>query len=321
MRRTFILQTAAALSLGAVSAWLPARASERPIQLVVPFGAGTVVDILGRLLAEHMGPALGTTVVVQNMPGAAGNIGVGHVAKAAPDGHTLVLAGDAAIVVNPAIYSKLPYDPQRDLAPVSQITVTPNVLVVGNQVPAASVAELVALAKAQPGKLSFASPGAGTSGHRAGELLRRAAGIDIVHVPYKNSPLTDVVGGSVTMFFAPTATALPMVRDGKLRALATTAPQRLAVTPELPTMVEAGYPGFDAVAWFGLLAPAGTPAGRLQRLQAAAVQALAQPVVRERLAGMGATAVGSTPEQFARFIADETPRWARLMREAGIRAD
>ncbi len=320
MKRQFIRMTAA-LALAAIPAWALAAYPERPVQLVVPFAAGSAVDVLGRLLAEHMAPVLGVPVVVQNVPGAAGNIGVAQVAKATPDGYTLVLSGDAAIVVNPAIYDKLPYEPLRDLAPVSQITVTPNILVVGNQVPARSVAELVALAKAQPGKLSFASPGAGTSGHRAGELLRSGAGIDIVHVPYKNSPLTDVVGGNVTMFYAPTATALPLVRDGKLRALATSTLQRLAVLPDLPTMAELGFPGFEAVAWFGLLAPAGTPPEALQRLHAAAVQALALPAVRERLAGMGAQPVGSTPAEFARLIADETPRWARLMRAAGIKAD
>ncbi|WP_326539532.1 Bug family tripartite tricarboxylate transporter substrate binding protein [Pseudorhodoferax sp.] len=312
---------AVVLALGAAPPAAQAAYPERPVQLVVPFGAGTVVDLLGRLLAEHMAPALGVPVVVHNVPGAAGNIGVGQVARAAPDGHTLVLSGDAAIVVNPALYANLSYDPQRDLAPVSQITVTPNVLVVGPQVNARSVAELVALARAEPGRLSFASPGAGTSGHRAGELLRRAAGIELIHVPYKNSPLADVAAGTVTMFFAPTATALPLVRDGRLRALAVSSLQRLPVAPELPTLAEQGFAGFEAVAWFGLLAPAGTPAPALQRLYEAATQALAQPAVRERLAAMGAQPVGSTPAAFARLIAEETPRWAKLMREAGIKAE
>lgn len=312
---------ALALVLGAVCASARADYPERPIQIVVPFAAGSPPDQLARVLADSFGPSLGTSVVVQNMAGAAGNIGVAHVAKSAADGYTLVLAGDAAIVVNPAIYDRLPFDPQRDLAPVSQVAVTPNVLVVGTQVPATSVSALVALAREQPGQLAFASAGAGTSSHRAGELLQRQAGIALTHVPYKNSALPDVVGGNVTMFFANPATSLPLVRDGKLRALAVSSLRRLSIAPELPTLAESGFRGFEAVAWFGLLAPAGTPPAVLKRLQAETARALAQPAMRDKLAAMGAEPVGSTPEEFVRLIASETPKWAQLMKAAGIKAD
>ncbi|RXT52428.1 hypothetical protein B6S44_16750 [Bosea sp. Tri-44] len=294
----------------------PLRAADRPpLRLIVPFAAGSAPDLVARLLAERWErPA-----IVVNMPGAGGNIGVDHVAKAEKDGHTLVLAGDAAITVNPAIYEAMPFDPQRDLAPISQIVVTPNLLVVAAGSPIRSVADVVALAKSEPGKLTYASAGAGTSSHRAGEMLKRTEGIDIAHVPYRNSPLPDVLNGNIGFFFANVATALPLVREGKLRALAASSRQRLAVAPEIPTMIELGYEGFEAVAWFGLLAPAGTPAGMILGLHAELAVIGSETGVRSRLFAIGAEPIFSAPEAFAALIAAETPKWALLMKRTGVK--
>jgi tripartite-type tricarboxylate transporter receptor subunit TctC len=294
----------------------PLQAADRPpLRLVVPFAAGSAADVVARLLAERWErPA-----VVINMPGAGGNIGVDHVAKADKDGQTLVLAGDAAITVNQTLYEQMPFDPRRDLAPISQIVMTPNLLVVAANSPIRSVADIVASARAEPGKLTYASAGAGTSSHRAGEMLKRAEGIEIGHVPYRNSPLPDVLNGSVGFFFANVATALPLVREGKLRALATSARQRLAVACEIPTMIELGYEGFEAIAWFGLLAPAGTPPGMILGLFAELAAIGSESGVRSRLFAMGAEPIFSSPEAFSELIATETPKWALLMRRTGIR--
>jgi tripartite-type tricarboxylate transporter receptor subunit TctC len=294
----------------------PLRAADRkPLRVVVPFAAGSAPDLLARLLAERWE----RPVVVVNMPGAGGNLGVDHVAKAEKDGHTLVLAGDAAITVNPAIYEHMPFDPRRDLAPVSQIAVTPNLLVVAANSPIRSVADIVALARAEPGRQTYASAGAGTSSHRAGEMLKRAEGLDIAHVPYRNSPLPDVLSGNVGFFFANVATALPLVREGKLRALAASSRQRLAVAPDVPTMIELGYEGFEAVAWFGLLAPAGTPPGMITGLHAELAVIGSEPDVRSRLFAMGAEPIFSAPDAFAALIAAETSKWALLMKRTGIK--
>lgn len=290
-------------------------ADRRPLRLIVPFAAGSAPDLIARLLAERWE----RPVVVVNMPGAGGNVGVDQVAKAEKDGHTLVLAGDAAIVVNKAIYEQMPFDPQRDLAPVSQIVVTPNLLVVAANSPLRSVVDIVASAQAQPGRLTYASAGAGTSSHRAGEMLKRAEGVDIAHVPYRGSPLPDVLNGSVDFFFGNVATALPLVREGKLRALAASSRQRLTVAPDVPTMIELGYEGFEAVAWFGLLAPAGTPAGMIIGLHAELAAIGSETGVRSRLFAMGAEPVFSSPEVFTALIAAETPKWALLMKRTGVR--
>jgi tripartite-type tricarboxylate transporter receptor subunit TctC len=288
------------------SAALPARAAnDATIHLVVPFAAGSAPDTIGRLLADGLGPALDATVVVDNVPGAGGRIGVQRVTQAAPDGHTLVLSGDGALVIDAGTAPP-------ELAPISQLVLTPNVLVVSNTLPVHSVAELLTLVRSQPGRFSYASAGNGTSSHRAGELLNRLAGLDLVHVPYTASPLPDVMAGHVPIFFANIANAMPLVRDGKLRALAVSSASRSAAAPELPTMTEAGLPGFEAVAWFGLLAPAGTPPSTVQRLQAAAQQVLAQPALRSRLQALGTTPLGSSAAEFTQLIERERRRWAAL---------
>lgn len=274
----------------------------RPVHLVVPFAAGTAPDAIGRALAESFTQTLGVPVIVENLPGAGGTIGVGRVAKAPGDGYMLVLSGDAAIVGDARFGVKLPYDPAADLVPVSQVAVSPNILVVGNDVPARTLQELVALARSRPWGLSYASAGHGTSSHRGGEMLSRAAGLEMVHVPGSASPLPDVVGGRVTMFFA-NAASLPLVREGKLRALAVSSRERLALAPELPTVAESGYPGFEAVAWFALFAPRGTPPEIVARLEVAARNAVAGPAMRERLQGMGAIPVGGDAAALAGLIA------------------
>lgn len=281
----------------------------KPVQLVVPFAAGSAPDVIGRLLADSLSRSLGTTVVVENVPGAGGTIAVDKVVRAPADGHTLVLSGDAAIVAASRFGLKPPYDAARDLAPISQLVVTPNVLVVPNDLPVRSIADLVALARSQPGKLSYASVGNGTSSHRGGELLNAMAGLDLVHVPYTASPLPDVMAGRVQVFFA-NAASLPLVRDGKLKAIAVSSLQRLPAAPELPTMAESGYPGFEAVAWFGLLAPRQTPADVVSRLEAEAQAALAQPAMKAKLAEMGAVPVGGSAAGFAKLIDAEARRWS-----------
>lgn len=294
---------------------------ERPVQIVVPFAAGSPPDVLARLLIEGWKRSGFADAVVVNQPGAGGSLGVAQVASAVPDGHTLAVAGDAALLVNPALYLERPLSPLTALAPISQLVITPTVLVVGNDVPAHDVAELVAMARAQPGRLSFASAGAGTSSRRNGELFRQAARLDLVHVPYKASPLPDVAAGRVTMFFANAATIAPLVADGRLRVLAVAGRERLARWPDVPTMAEAGFPQVDSLAWFGLVAPAGTPPERVERLRDEAAKALQDPVLAARLDTLGGSLVLSTPAAFRSLIAGELPRWRAFVKEVGIQAD
>ena len=294
---------------------------ERPIQIVVPFAAGSPPDVLARLIADGWKRNGFAEAVIVNQPGAGGSLAVAQVAKDAPDGYTVALAGDAALLVNPALYPNLLQSPLQELAPVSQLVVTPTVLVVGKDSPARNVADLVALARAKPGSVSFASAGAGTSSRRNGELLKRRAGVEMVHVPYRTSPLPDVAEGRVTMFFANPATAAALVAAGRVRAIAVAARERLARWPDVPTLAESGYPEVDSLAWFGLVAPSGTPPDIVERLQAEAAKALRDPTAAERLDALGASTVLSTPAAMRQLIADELPRWRAFVREAGIQAD
>jgi tripartite-type tricarboxylate transporter receptor subunit TctC len=298
--------TLAAACAGAQTAY----PGTKPIRLVVPFAAGSAPDVLARLLAQSLADSMTATVNVENVPGAGGTIGVDRVAKAAPDGYTLLLSGDAALVLHGSYGVNPPYQTLRDLTPIAQLAVTANVLVVGNDVPARTVQELVALVRSQPGRFSYATGGIGLSQHRAGELLNRMAGLDLVHVPSSTSPLPDVVSGRVQLSFANVVAALPLVRDGKLRALAVTSLARSAVAPELPTMSESGFPGFESVAWFGLLAPAGTPPAVVQRLETEVQKALAGPTLSARLATMGATTPVAGAAAFTRVIQEETVKWS-----------
>jgi tripartite-type tricarboxylate transporter receptor subunit TctC len=290
------------------------------IRIVLGFSPGSAPDVAARILAERFRTAWGKPVVVENMLGAGGNVAADHVAKATPDGATLLMAGNAAIVINPSLYAKLPYDPARDLVPVAQVTIAPNVLVLNKDVPARSVQELVELARRRPGELTFASAGIGTSTHLAGELFQTMAGVKLLHVPYRDSAtlLSDLVTGRVTMFFGSIASVLPQARDGQLRALAVTSLRRSPAMPELPTLDELGFSGFDAGAWFGLMAPAGTPASVVAMLHDEAQMAVTAPAAREKFAALGMETVVRSSDEFAAAIRAETPVWARLIKQVGI---
>ncbi|MCK1392765.1 tripartite tricarboxylate transporter substrate binding protein [Bradyrhizobium sp. 1] len=290
------------------------------IRIVLGFSPGSAPDVAARILAERFTAAWGKPVVVENMLGAGGNIAADHVTKAAPDGATLLMAGNAAIVINPSLYAKLPYDPAHDLVPVAQVTIAPNVLVLNKDVPAASVRDLVELARRSPTALTFASAGIGTSTHLAAELFQTMAGIKMQHVPYRDSTalLSDLVAGRVTMFFGSIASVLPLVRDGQLHALAVTSLRRSPAMPDLPTLDELGFSGFDASAWFGLMAPAGTPAQIVGMLHDEALKAVTAPAAKEKFAALGMEVVTRTPDEFATLIRNEAPVWAKLIKQVGI---
>jgi len=310
----------AALAAGSASA--QSAYPEKPVHVVVGFPAGSAPDIVARLLCQKLSESLGKPVPVEDIAGAAGNIAAERVARSAPDGYTLAFAANAQLIINPGLY-KLSFDPIRDFAPISEVYLSPNILVVGNAVNAKSVRELVALAKAQPGALTFASGGSGSSPHLSGELFRSMAGVDIRHVPYKGgvAAIPDLLAGRVTMMFAPIPVAMPLVREGKLRALATTASERAPSMPELPTVAESGLPGYEVTLWGGLVAPSGTPAAIVQKLYAETAKALAQADLRGKFAELGVVAIGNSPEEFAAVIKSEIPRWAAVIREAGIKPD
>jgi tripartite-type tricarboxylate transporter receptor subunit TctC len=294
---------------------------DRPVKMIVAFPPGGPSDIVGRLMAERFTEAFGKPFVVENISGASGNIGTERAAKAAADGYTLLLSAPGPLVVNPSLYRKLPFDPVRDLAPISQLCFTPNVLVVNNDVPAKSVQELVALARANPGKLSFASGGAGTSNHLASELFKLMAKVDIQHVPYRGVSVSvpDILGGRIPMAFLSTPTALPLVRDGKLRALAVGSAKRWPAAPQIPTMEEAGIRGFNSIVWHSFLAPGGTPPAIVERLHREAVRILALPDIRRKFEDQGLAVVGNTPAEFAALIKAEGQQWAKVIKEAGLK--
>ena len=296
---------------------------DKPIRILVGFAAGGPADITARLIGDRLSEAWGKPVIVENVTGAAGNVATDRVAKAAPDGYTLLAAASATIVTNPSLYQKLPFDPVKDLAPVTQAAYTPNLLVVPSGMPVKSVAELVAYAKANPGKLSFGSAGVGTSQHLAGELFKTMAGIDMQHVPYRGiaAVMPDLIAGRISLAFGNISAVLQLVREGKLRALAVTSSRRYSSVPDLPTMIEAGFPGFDSTAWFGLMTPAGTPQPIIDRLHQETVRILGLPDVRKRFDDLGIAVIANTPAEFAAVIAAETPQWAKVIKDAGIKAE
>jgi len=292
----------------------------KPIRFVVPFAPGGGGDIVCRQVAQHLTERLGESVVVDNRGGAGGNVGTDIVAKSPADGYTLLMANVAPMAINASLYRKLPYDPARDFAPVTLLASFPNVLVVHPAVAAKNLGELIALAKAKPGLLTYASAGSGSTTHLAAELLRTQAAIDLIHVPYKGggAALIDLLAGHVTLYFGSMPAALPYVRAGRLRALAVTSLARSAAEPDIPSVAEAGFPGFEAVTWIGLVAPAGTPAGVVARLNAEVVRIMQLPVMRERMAGLGAEPLTNTPAEFAGYIRSEIVKWARVVKESGI---
>jgi len=295
----------------------------RPLRLVVPFPPGGGTDIMGRLVAAHLTDKLGVQTVVDNRGGAGGIIGTDLAAKATPDGHTLLIGSVSTISINPSLYAKLPFDTQKDLAPVSLIASTPSVVVVPASLAARSVKELVALAKSKPGQLNFASAGSGTSHHLGGELFKITAGINIVHVPYKGTApaVTDLVAGQVSMMIANMPSVLPMIKAARLRPLAVTSLNRSSLMPELPTVAESGLPGFEVIVWYGVLAPAATPKPIVTKLNGHLKQMASNPEVKERLAGQGAEAISSTPEEFARKIREDMKKWSQVVEVSGARAN
>ncbi|MGZ5179495.1 MAG: Bug family tripartite tricarboxylate transporter substrate binding protein [Ramlibacter sp.] len=294
----------------------------RPVVLVVGFPPGSQPDLVARLLGQALAESLRKPVLIENVVGAAGNIAAERVARAAPDGDTIGLLSQTQMAVNPALY-RLPYDPLKAFAPISLVTVSPNLLVVNRDVPARSVPELVALARSQPGSLTYASSGIGTGTHMAAALFMASAGVDVRHIPYKGvvAALPDLVAGRVAMMFSPLPVVLPLVREGKLRALAVTSLERSPVLPQLPTVAESGYPGFEATNWYGLVAPAGTDPAIVRRLSAEAIQALGRPGLRDRLAGLGLDVTGTSPDQFAALVHAELPKWSGVVKTLGIKPD
>lgn len=314
----------AALALGLALSFLASAQDAyptKPVRIIVPFSAGGVADLVPRLVGEKVSRKWGQPVVVENKVGAAGNIGMAEVARAEPDGYTLGLAPTGNLTVNPTLFKNLPYDPKA-LAPVTLLAESPNVLVVHPSVPAKTFQELIAYAKANPGKLNFASPGAGSGAHLAGELLNLEAGIRAVHIPYKGlAPgVNDLLGGQVQMMFAGISTVLQHVKSGKLVAIAMASPKRNPQLPDLPTIAESGLPGFDVTSWYGIVVRAGTPPAIAQKIQRDMAEALQQPDVKEKLASLGLEPVGNTPEEFARRIEAESRKWGDIVRKANITA-
>jgi tripartite-type tricarboxylate transporter receptor subunit TctC len=295
---------------------------EQPVKILVGFPPGVAPDITARLLADKFTEAWGKAVVVENVSGAGSNIATDRVAKAAPDGYTLLMGGNSALIMSASLYDKLPYDPVKDFAPITQVFIAANLLVVHPDVPAKTLPELVALARAQPGKLTYGHAGVGTSQHLGGELLKYMARVDIQPVAYRGTTavLPDLLAGRLTMSFANIANALPLVREGKLRVFAVSSRERSAAAPDIPTMAQSGYPGFDAVPWFGLVAPAGTPPAIVDKVHRETVRVLARPDVRTSLGTLGLDLVGNSPAEFGALIKAEIPQWAAVIKGAGIKA-
>jgi tripartite-type tricarboxylate transporter receptor subunit TctC len=294
----------------------------RAIRIVVPFAVGGGADIIARLVGQKLSESLGQPVLVDNKPGAGGNIGADIVAKASPDGHTLLMAS-SALVINPSLYAKVPYDAIRDFKPITQPALLPNILVVHPSVPAKTVPELIAHAKAQAGKLSYASAGAGTGTHLAGELFKLQTGVDMVHVPYKGggAVINDLLSGQVALTFATLPSVIQFVQDGRLRALAMTTKNRWPGLPDVPTLSQAGVRDFEISTWIGLLAPAKTPDDVVNKLHREVVRIVQLPEVRERFATLGMVPVGDTPAQFAEHIRSELPKYEKLVKASGAKID
>ncbi len=296
--------------------------STKPVRLVVPFAAGGLNDTLARVFGQALGESLGVNTVIDNRPGASGTIGMSVGAKATPDGHTLLFSSSSAIAVAPNLY-RLVYDPVKDFVPISTVSALGSVLLVHPQLAARSVAELVAMAKANPGQLKFGSVGPGTSQHLAGELFRMTTATELLHVPYKGGGqvLTDMLSRAIDIDFEPMPTALPYIKNGRLRALGLTSAARSPLLPDVPTIAEAGVPGYDSTLWNGVLAPAGTPQPIIARLHAELVKIVQSPEMTKRLAGLGAEPTTMTPQQFSAFISSEIARWRKLVKTLNLKVD
>ena len=311
-----VLSLLFSLSLGAQDNW-----PSRPIRMILPFPPGGGTDILGRLIADRLAASLGQPVVTENRGGAGGNVGAEAAARSAPDGYTIVLVAPS-LAISPTLYSKLNYDPAKDLAPISLVATVPNVMVTQPSLPG-DLKEFIALVKAKPGALNFGSGGAGTSNHLAGELFNLVAGTRLVHIPYKgvNLAMQDVLSGNVHLVFIGIPAAAPHIKAGKLRALALVARHRSPALPEVPTVAEAGLPDFEVTTWYGILAPAGTPRNIIDRLNGELVKIMHAPELREKLAATGTEPLTSTPDEFAAYVQKEIAKWGDVIRKAGVKAD
>ncbi len=296
---------------------------EKSVRFVVGFTPGGPSDILARALGQKLAERWSQQVVIDNRPGAGGNLAAEAVAKSAPDGYTWLLGNNSILATNQSLYRNLPYDPVKDFAPVALVAIQPNILVVNPSVPATSVSELVSYLKKNPGKVNYASSGSGAAAHLAGELFKAMAGVDIVHVPYKGAQpaLTDVIAGQVQMMFATSASVIPYIKANRLRALAVTTAQRSASVPELPTVSEAGVPGFEATTWHGVVVPAATPSGLIELLNKQINSALEEKDLKDRLTSLGAEIAIGTPQEFAGYIKRETPKWAKVVKDSGARPE
>ena len=315
---------AAGAALAAVSTLAAAQAwPSKPIKYVVPFAAGGTTDILARTISEKLSVALGQPVVVENKPGAGGGVGAAEVAKAPPDGYTIMGGTISTHAINASLYKNLPYDPVKDFVAITLIARVPNMLVINNDIPAKNVAELIQLMKANPGTWSFASSGNGTSQHLSGELFKGMAGVEMQHIPYKGSPpaLTDVMGGQVNMTFDNITTAWTLAKSGKLRALAVTTAKRSPVAPDVPTLAESGLPGYEVGSWQGVFAPAGTPPDVVKRLNTEIVKIINSPDVQKKLLELGAEPVGNSSEEFTALVKTEVVKWGDVVKKSGAKVD
>jgi tripartite-type tricarboxylate transporter receptor subunit TctC len=318
-----ILHVLAALTvlLTANNASAQSTYPNRAVHILVGFTPGTAPDVAARILAAKFSETWGTPFVVDTVPGAGSNIATDKVAKSTPDGYTLLMGGNPSLVISPSLYAKLPYDPEKDFAPISQVFIAANVLTVPPESPAKSVQDVVDMARAQPGKLTYGHAGIGTSQHLGAELFKYMAHVDITAVAYRGTTalMPDLLAGRLNLSFANIVNVVPLAKEGKLRALAVTSIKRSALVPDLPTMAESGFPGFNAVPWFGLLAPAGTSADIIEKLHRETVKVLAMPDVRKQFDEFGLEPVGNSPAELAAVIKTETPQWAKVIKDAGIK--
>lgn len=322
MRNITRLLTAALIS---TSVMMPAVAQQyptKPIKLILPFPTGGATDVMSRILAEKLTPRLGQTVIVENKPGAGTMLASEYVAKAPADGYTLLMAA-SSLVIAPSLYSKVNYDPIKDFTPVTQVAAVIHLVVVNPNLPVKSIQDLIAYLKANPGKVSYGSTGSGTSTHLEAELFKKMAGVEIQHIPYKGSTpaLADLVGGQTSMMFDPIASSKPYLESGRLRALAVTTGQRSVSAPELPTVAESGLPGYEAMPWLGIVAPAGTPKVVVDRLYKEVSEVLKMQDVKDRFKSLGLDIIGNTPAQFATFIAQDQKKWAQVIQDSGAKVD
>jgi tripartite-type tricarboxylate transporter receptor subunit TctC len=325
--KRYLALAARGLAAATAAAFVPLCLAQpypyKPVRIVVPYPAGGTTDILAREIGQGLGESLKQPFVIENRPGANGNIGAQAVANAAPDGYTLLMSPAGTLTSNPHLYANMPFDTLTSFAPITIVAETPHFVVVNPAVPAMSIRELIALAKAKPGELTYASPGTGSSPHLSGELFKTMTGAPIVHVPYKGAApaVNDLLGGQVTMSFDTVPSSAPHVKAGKLRALAVTSDKRIALFPDVPTVAESGVPGYESTTWFGLLAPAGTPREIVAKLNAEVVKALQTAQMKERFETQGAAPVGNTPAQFATVLRSDMAKWGKVIKDSGIKLE